>query len=169
MDMISAVKRQTAFKRADAVLYALMAALVAALFIYFALSSPKTELTAIEVWVEERASDAVCVCTYEPSSGDFHIQRGWEARVDMHTDAQGLHVTVSGLRDGEGFNTLLIRDGQVRMQDANCSMRKDCTLFQPITHGGQTILCVPHGLSIEGLGGQDAPPSSDDAIDLLLG
>ena len=55
-----------------------------------------------------------------------------------------------------GSNTLVVENGSIRVEDADCS-GKDCTRFAPINKSGQVIICLPHHMSVTVSGGDDAP------------
>lgn len=45
-------------------------------------------------------------------------------------------------------NQMVIKDGRVSMQEANCA-DKICVNHQPISKDGETIVCLPHKLVLE--------------------
>ena len=51
------------------------------------------------------------------------------------------------------YNVIVIRDGTVRVSEANCPDRT-CTHFLPISKDGQTIVCLPSGLKLVISGGE---------------
>ena len=55
-----------------------------------------------------------------------------------------------------GSNTLAIEGGTIWVKESDCR-GGDCTHFAPISRGGQTIICLPHHLSITIEGGEDSP------------
>ena len=170
METINAVKRQPPFKRMDIVLYVLLCLSVAALFYVFVFSAPQMPLTAIEVWTEERGAESVCILTFDVASNKISIDSAWQDRIFISAMNNGWQVRITELNGREGYNILEMTANTVRITDANCSGRKDCTHFHPITHGEQDIICVPHGLHIVGIG-EDALRETihDDEIDILLG
>lgn len=48
---------------------------------------------------------------------------------------------------GEGVNVLIIRDGQAWIADADCP-DLICVHHRPISHEGQTIVCLPNKLVV---------------------
>ncbi len=48
----------------------------------------------------------------------------------------------------KGNNTLVIKDGQVFIQNADCP-DKICVAHQKISKTGETIVCLPHKLVVE--------------------
>ena len=85
------------------------------------------------------------------------------------SDAQSkVEVTIDGQRYGiyalnqdsrqvvssnYGYNTIIIQDGQVWVEDADCA-NKDCMRFGKISKEGQIILCLPHKLAVRIVGGE---------------
>ena len=57
-----------------------------------------------------------------------------DARVVVNTDL--------------GSNTVVVRNGAVRMEEADCP-NGDCTRQLPISRPGQQIICLPHKLWVE--------------------
>lgn len=56
--------------------------------------------------------------------------------------------TGSGADADAGSNTVVIRDGSVEVESANCS-NQVCVEHAPITGAGEQIVCLPHGLVVE--------------------
>lgn len=54
--------------------------------------------------------------------------------------------------DREGKNTLVIENGKANMADADCP-DKLCMKQKAITKNGESIICLPHRLVIEIVGG----------------
>jgi len=52
------------------------------------------------------------------------------------------------IKSANGYNTMEIKDGQVSVVDADCP-NKDCMKFGSISKTNQTILCLPHKVSIK--------------------
>ncbi len=52
-----------------------------------------------------------------------------------------------------GFNKMVIKDGWVRMEEADCKDQY-CVLHDPISLGNETIICLPHKVVIEVVGGE---------------
>lgn len=50
--------------------------------------------------------------------------------------------------EGDGKNTLVIQDGKVFIEDANCP-DKICEGHNKISYTGETIVCLPHKVVIE--------------------
>lgn len=56
--------------------------------------------------------------------------------------------TVYRIETGDGhYNILEIIDGEAFVSEADCA-GQDCVHFAPISHAGQTIVCLPHKLNI---------------------
>ena len=61
-------------------------------------------------------------------------------------------------------NTLVIRDGEAFMQEADCP-DKICVHHKPVSYGGESIICLPHKLVVTVEAGEgDGKESPVDAI-----
>ena len=56
-----------------------------------------------------------------------------------------------------GRNTIAVEDGTLWIKDADCR-GGDCMRFSPISKAGQTIICLPHHMSIVIGGGSGDTP-----------
>lgn len=56
--------------------------------------------------------------------------------------------TGSGADADAGSNTVVIRDGSVEVESANCG-NQVCVEHAPITGAGEQIVCLPHGMVVE--------------------
>lgn len=56
--------------------------------------------------------------------------------------------TIYRIETGDGhYNVLMISQGEAFVSEADCA-GQDCVHFAPISHEGQTIICLPHKLNI---------------------
>lgn len=56
--------------------------------------------------------------------------------------------TVYRIETGDGhYNVLKVIGGEAFISEADCA-GQDCVHFAPISHAGQTIVCLPHKLNI---------------------
>ncbi len=70
--------------------------------------------------------------------------------------------TVRVIDSGEGHkNTLVIEDGRAFMQSATCPDRLCCD-YRPISHEGESIICLPHRLVVTVMGGHE-----DSGVDII--
>ncbi len=83
--------------------------------------------------------------TYVVVSQDGQIVSEYSLAEDME-----LEIT----DDREGKNTLVIENGKAYMADADCP-DKLCVKQKAITKNGESIICLPHRLVIEIVGGSD--------------
>jgi len=68
-------------------------------------------------------------------------------RIDLSID-QEITVAVEN-----GYNTLLIENGEIFVSDADCGDHT-CIHTGRISHEGEQIVCLPHKLVIEVVGGE---------------
>lgn len=55
---------------------------------------------------------------------------------------------------GQSYNLLSVSGGEVRMEAADCR-DQICVRHRPISSGGASIICLPHRLVVEIVGGPD--------------
>lgn len=66
----------------------------------------------------------------------------------LHTDGR---IVLTG--DGGGRNVLVIRDGEAYMEEADCP-DKLCVKQGPVGKNGESIICLPHKLAVQIIGGE---------------
>lgn len=75
-------------------------------------------------------------------------QNGKEIRqIDLSADQE---ITIAA---ENGYNTLLIQNGTISVSDADCGDHT-CIHTGRISHEGEQIVCLPHKLVIEVIGGE---------------
>ena len=79
---------------------------------------------------------------------------GHDERYPLH-EARDVRITQGG-----AFNVIRIEGGRVRVEEANCPDER-CRLQGAIDQSGQSIVCLPHRVSITIEGGI---PSGIDAV-----
>ncbi len=65
--------------------------------------------------------------------------------IDSFNISHDVETTVT---TKNGKNTVIIENGEVYVQDADCP-DKICVNHKPISNTGETIICLPHKLVIE--------------------
>ncbi len=145
------VRKNKFFTRWDSVVYIVLAAAIALSFIVlFFVSSGQAPLDHLEI---RSRGERIAVYTFE--DGSLQPMAGCEDRFRTEEDGTDTLLIYIYTEDG-GYNLLAV-DNAARtadMRDADCSSGKDCT-YMHIGRAGQTIVCVPHSLVIEGFGGED--------------
>jgi len=94
-----------------------------------------------------------------------HDGDGQTHELPLGRDAQ-LSVTTS-----LGTNVICVKNGAVRMLDADCP-NKNCLQMGPLTEPGPQIICLPHQLWVEVVpagseGGEMDVTRTDDTVDLV--
>ena len=142
------VREGKLFRIADLFVYGAVLLLVAALFFFFTFRGQEA---AAGFRVE---AGGECVYTYTFGEGGKTAE-GWAEKISERREGELLIVRIE-LSEG-AWNELAVDDaaGTVRMRDANCSRRKDCTAMQPVGAGGSVIVCIPHVLRVLSLSGED--------------
>lgn len=137
------------FKRADIVVYALIAVVAIVLLLVFLLPSDGG-LSGFEI-----TYDGATVLTYDFDDGLTVKDAFRDAVVTTEGDG-GLYLTVT---TADGVNTCFVDLGErsVKMTDADCSVSKDCTYMPALDGGDGAIICVPNRIRIVPVGGISAP------------
>lgn len=93
-------------------------------------------------------------------------------------EGERLRITVNGVVYGEyalsenrtievsgewGYNQVVISAGAAYMAEADCP-DKYCMEYEPISKGGQVIVCLPHRLVVEALAREDGALPEVDAV-----
>lgn len=133
---VQQVKKDRGFKPADLIVYGLIAALVAALFIAVFATRDTSPLSGVRVYV-----GAEVVFEYNFSSGEYSAAEGVEV---THGDVIGVRIEVDG-----GYNVLEINPSArtAKVTQADCR-GQDCVHTPAITDNSGIIYCSPHGVKI---------------------
>lgn len=136
---IDEVKKDKGFRIFDLIIYGVVAALAAALFIVVFTTKSADPLSGVRIYVA-----ATPVFEYE-FGGEAEILSPETVTVDKE-DSSGITVTV---KNGEDYNVIYINKAakSVEVRDANCN-GKECT-YMKMNDDGDFIFCSPHGLKIE--------------------
>lgn len=158
---IEQLKRQRAFLPWDVLVYGLLALLIGALFWAFVFARHTQPLAALEVYRDSRAGEQL-VLRYDYAADAFEVSEAWAGQVQLQPVEGGWAATIA--TEGGGYNVLQVREGKAYISDANCSNRGDCMEFSPITGGDEVIICVPHHLTVLGVGETNTPEPQDPII-----
>lgn len=155
MNRLEEVKKRKPFAAGDIIVYAALALVVIALFCVFVFFRGESEA---EGFVFEREGEILY--TYEFSRGGV-ISAAGKDFVSVKEEEGGVFVTVR-TKDQTGYNLVYIdrEERTARVTEADCSRTPDCVYTAPIQAGRGVILCVPHGLKILPLAGEDFSPST---------
>lgn len=96
---------------------------------------------------------AFCTVELTKEEGSFAVVIVDGKETDRYPLSEDREVII---KTSEGENTLVISDGCADITDADCKNRI-CVRSPKIKHGGETITCLPHRVTviIEGGGGTD--------------
>ncbi len=150
MNRVRLVREGKLFRAWDLLVYGLLALLIAFLFVLFVCSDVFGTGDARGFRVEVRGE---AVYTYVFGEGGSAAE-GKGNLVEERTEGETLYVRILS---ADGWNELAVdlAEESVRMHDADCSLRKDCTHMRAIGAGGRVITCLPHALKVVPLGGED--------------
>lgn len=145
---IGRARKGKPFRKADLVVYGLIALLVIGLFVAFVFT--RTDANATEI-IAERNGERVF--TYSFADGSLTLNEEYSGIVEYSDLDGGYTITIFTDKKRSAFNTVVIESGgKTYISDADCSNRKDCAHMKAIDAGGGTIICVPHGLKIYATG-----------------
>ena len=103
-------------------------------------------------------------------SGIFFLQRKFAEEKNLHAEIMqdGRIVSTIELKKGEsydipikadGFNLISVRDGSISITSSDCR-NEDCMKMGTISHGGESIICLPNRLSIRISGSSEVDGAS---------
>ena len=140
------VRKNKFFTRWDIAVYlVLLAAVVISFVVLFLSASDRVQIDRLDIRCRGER-----VAVYDFAGDTLEIAEGREEMFRTEEDGGTLLIYIF---PEEGAFNLLAVDRQARtadMRDADCSAGKDCT-YMHVRAAGQTIVCVPHGLVIEGV------------------
>lgn len=88
----------------------------------------------------------------------FGQEDGAQVQVTVAGELYGIYDLNEGqtvsVRQGSKVNEIEIKDGQARMHAANCH-NHDCIQEGAISRTGETIVCLPHKVVVEVIGGEE--------------
>ena len=136
---IEQVKADNGFKIWDLVIYGVVLALTAVLFVVIFTTRNTDPLTGVEITVRGEI-----VFEYEFGGRP----KSHSEKITIDENDKGITVTVS--TDNGGLNIVYINKSAktVKMHDANCK-GKQCIHFAAIKNNSGVIICDPHGVKIE--------------------
>ncbi|MEG1706008.1 MAG: FAD:protein FMN transferase [Clostridia bacterium] len=159
--VVGQVRKGKPFLFKDIFVYVALAVLIVGLFAVFVF--PKgAALKKIEVY--EMASSSKLMFSYSFVTNDYSIAIGYEKRIKITESKDKLLVTVYE-RDIDdttdltkvGYNIIeisIVKDNlYAKVIEADCSKMPDCVNnFFPIKAGNDSIICIPHGIKVIGVG-----------------
>lgn len=103
-------------------------------------------------------------------SGIFFLQRKFAEDKGLQAEIMqnGRIVRTIELKKGEsydipikadGFNLISVRDGSISITSSDCR-NEDCMKMGTISHGGESIICLPNRLSIRISGSSEVDGAS---------
>lgn len=79
------------------------------------------------------------------------LPSGGAAEVEIDGECRGVYSLSEDrtvrIESDEGYNTLVIKNGQAYIEDADCRCGV-CAAHAPIDKDGETIICLPHKLVV---------------------
>lgn len=144
---LEAVKSAKWFKGWDVFIYALIAALLLALFLAFVFLPEREALAGVEIMIK---NEHVFFCDFE--EGNFEVLDAERVRVE---EADGLLVVTVTAEGGYNVVGIDMTARRAEMTDADCSWSRDCVHMPAIEDTASApISCVPHGVVVMPVGGE---------------
>lgn len=150
------VKEGKLLAKGDWIVYGILLLAVIALVIAFVL--PPTE--QLEGVTFERNGVLLGTFVFGESAPEL-TEEGKQACEVSQQDGL-IFVVVFADETQEKYNRIVLDNAtrKAYVDQANCSIGADCTHSPAITTKGGSIVCVPHGLIVKGIGAQYTPPIS---------
>ena len=143
-DKLDKINNIKPFRLADVIVYIVLAVLIVALLLAFCLPRQDSSLRGVEVTVN---GEIVAEYYFEDDS------LVTVAVVDSRIEGDKYYLTVH-TDQPNGYNLVVIdlTERKAWVQEADCSSSAECTQMKTITKAGDSIICVPHALVVQGVG-----------------
>ena len=150
IERIEQIKKRKPFSFADIFVYAGLAVLIVALFIAFVFTVPQEPIKGVQFVYREQV-----IYTYSLETGG-KATNGWDAHFEERTDGNLVYITFYEDDEKTEYNVLCVNlaEQSAKMTDTNCSHHKDCVYMDAISSQTGVIICVPHGLKVLALDGE---------------
>jgi len=138
---IEQIKKSKLFHKWDIVIYLILIVLIALSFIIF-LPKKNSSLSVIEMKYKNDV-----VLTYSFDDKEFKYIDG--NHITIEQEGENYLITFFESNENSDYNVIKIDilNKQVTMELTDCSTHKDC-MSMKITKSSDTIICLPHSLSI---------------------
>ena len=148
VDKIDNIKNIKPFRLADVIVYIVLAVLIVALLLAFCLPRQDSGLRGVEVTLK---GEVVAEYYFEDDSLIT------SSAVDSRIEGDKYYLTVH-TDQPNGYNLVVIdlTERKAWVQEADCSSSAECTQMKAITKAGDSIICVPHALVVQGVGDGEA-------------
>lgn len=146
VDKIKRYKENRIFRPCDIIIYALIAAVVFAMFlvVYF-MNKESGEIKGLQIKYKNEV-----IARFLYSDCELHQSKGYENMTSLTNSDEGYTIAIKVTENAE--NILFIRKdfSLAEMLRANCSSDKDCT-YMRIKNPLDSIVCIPHDLVIDAI------------------
>ncbi len=88
------------------------------------------------------------IMNFTKTQGDFVVVKIDGAEKYRYQLSENAALDIVTGEDGENINTLVIKDGEAFMTEANCP-DGICVAHKPIKNTGESIVCLPHKIVVE--------------------
>lgn len=145
---IEQVKKTKYFRLWDILIYGIILAVIAALFLIVFLTGDKTSANGFTI---RQADKVVFTYYFDTDKYEYSLTDGV---IEINSeDADSLTLTVY-TKDKSGYNKIKVdkQNNSVWVTDADCSLlRKDCVHTPALNDNSSVISCLPHEMYIQPL------------------
>lgn len=142
-DKIDKINNIKPFRLADVIVYIVLAVLIVALLLAFCLPRQDSGLRGVEVTLK---GEVVAEYYFEDDSLIT------ASAVDSRREGDKYYLTVKSQSGGYNLVVIDLTERKAWVQEADCSSSAECTQMKGITKSGDSIICVPHALVVQGVG-----------------
>lgn len=146
-DQIDNIKNIKPFRLADVIVYVVLAVLIVALLMAFCLPKQDSSLRGVEVTLK---GEVVAEYYFE----DDNLVTA--AALDSRREGDRYYLTVNAQSGGYNLVVIDVTEHKAWVQEADCSSSAECTQMKAITKAGDSIICIPHALVVQGVGDGEA-------------
>lgn len=146
-DKLDKINNIKPFRLADVIVYVVLAVLIVALLMAFCLPKQDSSLRGVEVTLK---GEVVAEYYFE----DDNLVTA--AALDSRREGDRYYLTVNAQSGGYNLVVIDVTEHKAWVQEADCSSSAECTQMKAITKAGDSIICIPHALVVQGVGDGEA-------------
>ncbi len=146
---VDKIKSSKPFKLWDILIYSLILALIALMFIAIFVIAPKKDITGFKITLNDTT-----VVDYSFNDNSILINSDFRDRIKYNQTSNTITVYTNEQKTEYNIISFSLENKTVWISESNCSDSKDCVHFEPISSGEQIIYCLPHNLKVVSTGGK---------------
>ena len=152
LNLYQSVKKSRPFKKRDLIIYLIVFALIACLFIFIPLFNSNKKSSGFRVF-----KNGELVLTYTYNNG-ANVESEYTDYIVINDN----YITIYENQEKTHYNVLLVDTAEksVCVKEANCSSSKDCTHLPKLKNNGGSLICVPHKLTVKAISNGYVSPTT---------